>query len=266
MSVYKQIVWDLLQGKGDAFERRLTEHLGRVRSQASSQNFAYGLLEPSIQYLIRRGMILRKPNWNFTVEGITGLPHVERRWNTRPPFVEETLAWVENTTPPEREVEMHPSGMRHHALDVARDRIKIIEDRMLLLSRARARAMRPIRSQDIREGIEIGRSIVRYLRQEASEIRPFHPDRLERMLSELDASLIYLSETAQRLPQEISSQDPNIEQFMNRIQTILVHMRTNFDARSDLTHWNGREVHNEIQSSFKQALKALRALIPRNNP
>jgi len=257
MAVYQRIVWDVLEARGDSFERRFAEHLSRVKSQASSQNFAFGLLEPTIIYLLRKGMILRRPDWKFTVEGIVGLPNAERRWGGRPQFVEETLRWVNPERLPRPEVESHPSGMRHHAFDVARDRIKQMEDQLLKLRRTRARRLASMGPQDLVTGFLIGHDIVNYLRKDMQDTPPRNPGELNMALNDLDNGLIELEKVTRELPSPFDHAMINnrVYPFLDHMQEILVHLRNNFDASGDLSHW--RENRTEILRLFLRASRAL---------
>ncbi len=170
MDVFVRIVSDLLNSKGMTFERRFGEFTERIRSQSSSGNLLYGLLEPVYLKLVAKGMLVRRPQRDFTVEGISGMPFAVARWGSEPDFVKEALAWIYPAVEPQGQPALHASGMRRHALRVARNLLDEMEDRThpIILNSISAQVQR----REVQAIIELSKDLVRRLRFEKENFPP----------------------------------------------------------------------------------------------
>lgn len=234
MDVYIRIVDDLLSARGLTFERRLEEFTRRVRSQASSTNFAYGLLEPVYLELVNRGLLVRRPVRDFTVEGINGLPNAAARWGERPEFVLETLAWVNPDPEPRGSPALHPSGLRRHALRVTLDMVNAMEEHThaMIMNPMNAPAER-LRVQEI---INMGKEMLKRLYREKEEFPPSSQDLEYRIAASLSDFERFFIESERQLG-ILDYSKPEVQQALRKyavnIRKLMLELRKQLEGSSE---------------------------------
>lgn len=257
MDVFMRIVGDLMDAKGLTFERRFGEFPARVRSQASSGNFAYGLLDRSYLRLVDRGMIVRRPAKDFTAEGINGIPYAVARWGRQPDFVRETLAWVRPAQEPMGRPALHASGLRRHALRVTRDLVDAMEDMThpIILNHLSAEAQRP----EVQKMMELAKEMIQRLRREKQEFPPVSDEVGERIEDTLLTFERFLLDTESRLRRL----DYSREESAGSLKKHTAHFRRALlEVRSQLAgheEWLDAEAMAKIRRHLDDALQPLNA-------
>jgi len=255
MDVFMRIVGDLMDAKGLTFERRFGEFPARVRSQASSGNFAYGLLDRSYLRLVDRGMIVRRPVKDFTAEGINGIPYAVARWGRQPDFVRETLAWVRPAQEPMGRPALHASGLRRHALRVTRDLVDAMEDMThpIILNHLSAEAQRP----EVQKMMELAKEMIQRLRREKQEFPPVSDEVGERIEDTLLTFERFLLDTESRLRRL----DYSKEESAGSLKKHTAHFRRALlEVRSQLAgheEWLDAEAMAKIRRHLDDALQPL---------
>lgn len=258
MDVFIRIMGDLLNARGLTFERRLSELTGRVRSFASSTNFAYGLLEPIYLALVKKGMLVERPKRDFTVEGINGLPNAETRWGNRPEFVQETLAWVNPLPEPRGQPELHASGLRKHAMRVVRDYIDEMEEHThpIILSVSTLPASR--QRQQAQEILTLGKEMIARLRHEKELFPPASEDILGRIggtLIDFDRFLLDSETTLRSLDYSLPETSSNIRKYMTNFRRVLLDVRSQLATQEE---WLDEEAMESIRKHMSDALNCIR--------
>ncbi len=260
MDVYMRIVGDLLEARGLTFERRLSELTARVRSLASSTNFAYGLLEPIYLELVRKGMLVERPKRDFTTEGINGLPNAEARWGSRPEFVKETLAWVHPAIEPRGQPALHSSGLRLHVLRVTRDLIDEMENHThpIVLNQLTAKNQR----SHVQEMQSLGKEMISRLRREMTLFPPASDDlatRIQTTLLDFDRFLLDGEKLMKGLDYSQPETTVAIKKYVIQFRRVLTKVREQLSGNED---WIEEKAMDDIRENMTQALQHLRGSQP----
>lgn len=256
MDVYLRLVGDLIAAKGLTFERRFGELTSRVRSQASSGNFAYGLLEPIYLELIRRGMLVKRPVRDFTVEGITGIRNALLRWGTEPDFVKETLAWVNPDPEPLGHPKLHASGLRRHALRVTRDFVDEMLDHDIHVMMDTTMLPKEQRDQ-IQQILDLGKEMILRLRREKSEFPPMSDEiraRIEGSLLSFERFFVDTEARLRALTYEGSKPLPSLRSYAGQYRKMMNELRTQLAASEE---WIEPEALERMEGMMKDALAAI---------
>ncbi|GEM_PF-4678241 len=254
MDVFLRIVGDLLdpKAKGLVFERRLDELTMRARSQASSTNFAYGLLARVYLELVHRHLIVERPPINFTAEGINGLPNVAKHWQGEPDFVKEILAWINPSPEPRGRPALHASGLRRHALRVTRDYIDAMEDRThpIILNSLSAKEQKPI----VREILRQGKEMVLRLRREEELFPPVSAEirsRIDGTLVDFERFVLLSDRFLSRLDDSRAEANQAIKNYIKEYRRILIEVRNQLEGAEE---WMTEDVMEKIRENMALAL------------
>lgn len=255
MDVFVRIVSDLLNAKGMTFERRFGEFTERVRSQSSSGNLLYGLLEPVYLQLVAKGMLVSRPNRDFTVEGITGMPFAVLRWGSEPEFVTETMAWVHPAVEPRGQPALHASGLRRHAIRVTRDLLDEMEDRThpIILNSIPLLVQR----REVQAIVELNKELARRLRRENENFPPVN----EEVSHKIVDTLLELERFNHETETHLKAMDYSIDTAAHRVRKYInISRRAFLELRNQLVDdqdWIDPDAMVRIRRNLREALQQI---------